>query len=642
MSPTRTSRRLRNSDQPEESSTLKSEQHEEDEEYDSSCADEPAPAPPELYYVDGVAYSSYQDMVTAKRRRNQKILEQSGLLEAVQDAKLAAKNKSQAQSRGLSSKRKAPASKPVVAAAARRKSSRLQGIESDGLYVDDERAGKLTVRTEHGGILAGDDARARSVQSEQQQQPEHYRNRINDGEALSVAQAVENSGSKWLKDDSVEQAELLMKELVGGSSSSSKQPTTTKRSSPTSVASSLRDPTNAIESLSANDDNDVAKVCPDRIYSMAVHPSMDKLVVCAGDKVGHIGIWNVDNSNAADNNDGVHLMKPHSGAVSCLEWTTDNKLFSASYDGTCRLLDVEAGHFEEIFATYDDNATAYKSQPGFGLDTGSHFWTQYGCIDRRNEKCLFLSTSVGTALHVDLLVGNSQQQITWHEELSLKKINTLRYVVLKEIIVHAKKVHQTQFSNHHSALPFFCCNSLHPNGYSLISAGLDCTVNLWDLRKMGDSRTRNSHTKAPSPLAYYNGGRSVNSAFFSPSGQYVVSTTMANKLDVFHDLHVSTGGTNKAPVVVQPTHSIRHDNMTGRWLTTFQATFHPALDDFFAVGSMRKPRCVELFDPAAGQCLRAITGDALTAVVSRLAFHRRTDKMILVGGNSSGRVTIVR
>jgi WD repeat-containing protein 76 len=180
----------------------------------------------------------------------------------------------------------------------------------------------------------------------------------------------------------------------------------------------------------------------------------------------------------------------------------------------------------------------------------------------------------------------------------------------------------------------------------MISAGLDGTVTLWDVRTLGT-------TQNASPIASYNGGRSVNSAYFSPSGRYVVSTTMANKLDLFEDVHLAIAsdgddspsakqkpnGTSTA--LLKPYKSIAHDNMTGRWLTTFQAIFHPQLD-LFAVGSMRQPRCVELFDPSPARLLRTVTGDALTAVASRLAFHPRTDALIVVGGNSSGRATIVR
>ena len=113
---------------------------------------------------------------------------------------------------------------------------------------------------------------------------------------------------------------------------------------------------------------------------------------------------------------------------------------------------------------------------------------------------------------------------------------------------------------------------------------------------------------------------------------------MNNKLDILKDFHLEKTKAGSASKV-KPAKSIRHDNMTGRWLTTFQAVWHPKYD-MFGVGSMSKPRVVEIF--AQEECQRAVGGEALTAVVSRLAFHPRKDRIILAGGNSSGRVTIVR
>lgn len=157
---------------------------------------------------------------------------------------------------------------------------------------------------------------------------------------------------------------------------------------------------------------------------------------------------------------------------------------------------------------------------------------------------------------------------------------------------------------------------------------------MWDLRKFQDSRNGKNH-HSPVALASYNCGKSVNSAFFSPSGRSVVTTTMANKLDLFENLHQAT--TSKAP---KPMTSIRHDNMTGRWLSTFMANWHPE-EDIFVVGSMERPRCVEVFDDH-GRCLHTVSGSALTAVASRCCFHPSTSKLTIVGGNSSGRVTIIR
>ena len=115
-----------------------------------------------------------------------------------------------------------------------------------------------------------------------------------------------------------------------------------------------------------------------------------------------------------------------------VSWLIDRKrtpsgrsLLSASYDGSVRWLDVEAQKFLQIFATYDDSVM-YRDQLGRGLDQGYNYWTQYVCPDHRNahDQCFFLSTSFGTAMHVDLRVGKGQ--LTFHEELSEKKINTLR------------------------------------------------------------------------------------------------------------------------------------------------------------------------------------------------------------------------
>jgi WD repeat-containing protein 76 len=168
----------------------------------------------------------------------------------------------------------------------------------------------------------------------------------------------------------------------------------------------------------------------------------------------------------------------------------------------------------------------------------------------------------------------------------------------------------------------------------MISGGLDCTVKLWDLRRLPSSLS--SGSGMPAPVQEYHCGKSVNSAFFSPSGRAALATTMNNKLDIMRDFHLPAGSDRK-PVV----NSIPHDNRTGRWLSTFMAQFHPALD-IFCVGSMQQPRRIQLYDADDSVLLRDVTGDAMTAVASRCCFHPRTDRLILVGGNSSGRVTVVR
>jgi WD repeat-containing protein 76 len=179
----------------------------------------------------------------------------------------------------------------------------------------------------------------------------------------------------------------------------------------------------------------------------------------------------------------------------------------------------------------------------------------------------------------------------------------------------------------------------------LATAGLDRKVRFWDLRKFGSNSNRHDPKEPKGAfLGEHETKKSVNSAFFSPSGSYMVTTTMSDTLNIYKNAHLQAGGETKKGkkgVLVTPEHVIRHNNQTGRWLTTFMAQWHPARD-IFCVGSMQKPRAIDIFDGASGENLRAVEGEALTAVASRCCFHPSTDKLILVGGNSSGRVAVVR
>merc|ERR1712232_341507 len=145
--------------------------------------------------------------------------------------------------------------------------------------------------------------------------------------------------------------------------------------------------------------------------------------------------------------------------------------------------------------------------------------------------------------------------------------------------------------------------------------------------------------------------------------------TMENKLDIFHNIHLSGGGENnssgktnnkimktsnnasKKCIKLQPTQRIYHNNNTGRWLSTFMARWHPAHDNMFCVGSMDRPRAIDIFtsnhsnpdsDSTDEFMVQSVSGDALTAVASRCCFHPSMNQLILVGGSSSGRVNVVR
>ena len=80
----------------------------------------------------------------------------------------------------------------------------------------------------------------------------------------------------------------------------------------------------------------VAKVVPDRIFSVKLNPG-SKLVAAVGGKAGHVGLWDVL-SRDSSYNDGVHVYQPHQRPVNTLTWdiSDSSRLVSTSYDGTSR------------------------------------------------------------------------------------------------------------------------------------------------------------------------------------------------------------------------------------------------------------------------------------------------------------------
>jgi WD40 repeat protein len=565
-----------------------------------------------VFAFNGQLYPSYQEMINAKRQRNADILAKSGMFEAKAAVDAAAatatrlRRPTKASDRGLKRAAAAASHKQKYqqqyhSTGERRKSSRLAGDTAPKIYIDTESGGIVTIagEDEAGSVESG----RLGSQYETKEEIKCYNGRVNDGSKLTIATAVELTGPKWTnKDGIVERTEDFMSRVVPEIIDdmpimvSHGKKKSRDGSSPTSVAiydeqPSMTNKKKSSSSSSTKDGNELllsrinnlvledvsTKVCPDRIYSITCHPSPNTLIVCAGDKQGNLGIWNVDQYSGsmtttngdddANDNNGVHLFKPHSSVISTLIWNTSGtSLLSSSYDGSVRLFDIESQVFEEVFATYD-NDTMYKDKIGYGTDQGYNSWIQSMELDHRVEsgKCFYLSTSEGGVMHIDLRAAaaattttNKGGKLTFNTVLSERKINTI---------------------------------SLHPDGNIMATAGLTGIVQLWDVRKMEVKKDK------AKPVAWHDAGRSINSAYFSPSGRRLLTTTQSNKLEIFDDAHLLA--TTKG-VLMTPKTSIRHDNQTGRWLSTLLARWHPSImvggeQEMFIVGSMQKPRCIEIY-----------------------------------------------
>ena len=257
----------------------------------------------EVYLFNGVNYTTYQDMVHAKRQRNQQILEQSGLLASISSKRrsntsttttnkvVGSKRGIQANSRGQKNTTVSSSSSFRNNNAQRLQSSRLQGIESDGLYIDEERAGRVTVA---GTIDDPTSSVSNSVNVTTSSMNSKtnvelvYRDRINDGVPLSISEAMEYAGTKWMTDTSISDATAFIQQVLVSTPPSKIKTTTTipAQLDPTSNIGKYRYDPSQVNELECNDvERSVAKICPDRIFSMAVHPSTNHLIVSAGDKL---------------------------------------------------------------------------------------------------------------------------------------------------------------------------------------------------------------------------------------------------------------------------------------------------------------------------------------------------------------------
>ncbi|XP_054071300.1 WD repeat-containing protein 76 isoform X4 [Rissa tridactyla] len=167
---------------------------------------------------------------------------------------------------------------------------------------------------------------------------------------------------------------------------------------------------------------------------------------------------------------------------------------------------------------------------------------------------------------------------------------------------------------------------VHPvNKQYFIAAG-SADVCIYDVRYL-----KSNGNKPVSSLKGHT--KSVASAYFSPvTGNRVVTVCADDKLRVYD--------TTSLPPTIPVLSTIRHNCNTGRWLTRFRAIWDPKQEDCFVVGSMARPRQIQVFQDT-GKLLHSFYNiDCLSSVCSINVVH--PTKNILVGANSSGRLHVFK
>ncbi|XP_030915530.1 WD repeat-containing protein 76, partial [Geospiza fortis] len=106
----------------------------------------------------------------------------------------------------------------------------------------------------------------------------------------------------------------------------------------------------SLSSMVLREEN-IRKVVKSRVCSMAIHPSESTILVAAGDKLGHVGLWNV----SCGTEEGAHTFIPHNFNVNCMHFSPCNPahLLSLSND-TLRFGDVTRAVFDEICRSEED------------------------------------------------------------------------------------------------------------------------------------------------------------------------------------------------------------------------------------------------------------------------------------------------
>ncbi|KAL7406565.1 hypothetical protein ABVT39_022319 [Epinephelus coioides] len=168
------------------------------------------------------------------------------------------------------------------------------------------------------------------------------------------------------------------------------------------------------------------------------------------------------------------------------------------------------------------------------------------------------------------------------------------------------------------------CVSVHPVQKQYFAVAESKVVNIYDSRCL-------KKTKSQAVSQLHGHSLSITSAYFSPhTGNRVLTSCMDNHIRVYD----TSAMTTESPLLT----SIRHDMHTGRWLSKLSAVWDPKQEDCFVVGSMERPRKVQVFHESGQRQHSFVDGENLNTVLSVTAFH--PTRNALLGGNASGRLHV--
>ena len=385
---------------------------------------------------------------------------------------------------------------------------------------------------------------------------------------------------------------------------------------------SLREQMSGLELYSGFEPNRI-KITPERIYSLGFHPTTDKQLVFAGDKLGNLGIFDASQTSAAikaensvkkeepdedeeevDSDPGITSFHCHTRTISAFQFSHANPshLYTCSYDSSLRLLDLTKSKSTEIYAPSDSSL----DEPLSGVE-----------MDPTAPHMLYFSRLDGHVGRTDTRAPNSTDVF----QLSEKKIGGF---------------------------------SLNPaNPHFIATASLDRYLRIWDLRKLSGKASR----QLPALIGEHESRLSVSHAAFNSAGQVATASYDDTvKIHTFEGMGSWSPGHKVSDNEMAPSSIIRHNNQTGRWVTmsVFPA-LPPRIDKLtqrslraqwqlhppnsihrFCIGNMN--RFVDIYT-ANGDQLAQLGGEGLITAVPAVAQFHPTEQWV-AAGTASGKLCL--
>uniref|UniRef100_A0A804LQA6 DROUGHT SENSITIVE 1 n=1 Tax=Zea mays TaxID=4577 RepID=A0A804LQA6_MAIZE len=247
---------------------------------------------------------------------------------------------------------------------------------------------------------------------------------------------------------------------------------------------------------------DVRKVVPGRILSLRILPLSDRTVVVAGNVHGHIGFWDVDRlveDEDGDGVDGVFEYFPHRGSVGGIV--------------------MHPAMLHKIYSS------SYHGEICLMDVEKENFNTVYLCDYPIFSLCQ---------------APNSPSSLYFAEGNELKLFDERMGKVPTTWSLHDHRINSIDFRPE--------------NPYIFATSSTDRTVCIWDIRRM--------KKKGSESLKVLEYNKSIQSAYFSPSGNMLATTSLDDTVRIFDIDNFDDSCT------------LKHDNRTGRWLSTFKYEFH--------------------------------------------------------------------